>query len=302
MCSLRSPYETVGGIVALARTLDKIRLFHAGKLPSEYHAFLGTQKSPTLDGAVCHFLQVSYDALREKTLTGASDEEILTWVFAQSRTPSEGEIEVFNAARNKRGWRDETSEVLRQRVTAAGFSPDEVLTWADFLDMDEGRPLRFPPDPAPPARPVRSTAIIPGLRSPYEKLGGIVHFPRMLDKIRLAEKGTLPPAWCEMRGAENGYDGMTCRFLNVKYTDIEHLVLNGKSDEEVAAWVKEHGRTADEFEISCWNSFLTKRGWRDIYTPRLHTRLREAGMPPEAALVMFDFLDLDEGRPLRFGR
>ena len=39
---------------------------------------------------------------------------------------------------------------------------------------------------------------------------------------------------------------------------------------------------------------------RDAYTPRLHFRLQEAGMPAGSALTMFDFIDLDEGRPPRF--
>ena len=42
---------------------------------------------------------------------------------------------------------------------------------------------------------------------------------------------------------------------------------------------------------------MTKRNWRDKYAPRLQFRLEEAKMPPNAALTMFDFIDLDEGRP-----
>ena len=44
---------------------------------------------------------------------------------------------------------------------------------------------------------------------------------------------------------------------------------------------------------------MTKRNWRDKYAPRLRFRLEEAKMPVNAALTMFDFIDLDEGRPLR---
>ena len=38
---------------------------------------------------------------------------------------------------------------------------------------------------------------IPGLRSPYDTVGGIVQFGRMLDKIRLHAAGKLPAAWVE---------------------------------------------------------------------------------------------------------
>ena len=52
------------------------------------------------------------------------------------------------------------------------------------------------------------------------------------------------------------------------------------------------------FEIEIWNAFLTKRCWRDRYTPRLHSRLQEAGLPLDSVLTMFDCIDLEEGRPL----
>jgi hypothetical protein len=53
-------------------------------------------------------------------------------------------------------------------------------------------------------------------------------------------------------------------------------------------------------QVKIWNTYLSKRCWRDEYTHRLHFRLQQAGMPIGAALTMFDFVDLDEGRPLRW--
>ena len=43
--------------------------------------------------------------------------------------------------------------------------------------------------------------IIPGLRSPFDQVGGIVYFGRMLDKIRLNAAGNLPEAWPAKGGA-----------------------------------------------------------------------------------------------------
>jgi hypothetical protein len=43
-----------------------------------------------------------------------------------------------------------------------------------------------------------------------------------------------------------------------------------------------------------------KMGWRDSYIERLHFRLNEVGLPIGSVLTMFDFIDLDEGRPPRF--
>jgi uncharacterized protein DUF5069 len=140
--------------------------------------------------------------------------------------------------------------------------------------------------------------IIPGLRSPFEQIKGIVHFGRMLDKIRLAVAGKLPEAWEAARGAKltNSFDGRCCRFLHIDYAALEKETLKGGTDEELLAWVFKNGRQPSEEEIEIWNAFMTKRGWRDAGTQRLHERLAEIGLPPGTVETMFEFIDLDEGR------
>jgi gluconokinase len=41
---------------------------------------------------------------------------------------------------------------------------------------------------------------------------------------------------------------------------------------------------------------MTKRGWRDVGTPRLNQRLTEMGLPPGSVQTMFEFIDAAEGR------
>ncbi len=41
---------------------------------------------------------------------------------------------------------------------------------------------------------------VPGLRSCYDKVGRLIYFGRMLDKIRLHAAGQLPPAYDENLG------------------------------------------------------------------------------------------------------
>jgi hypothetical protein len=142
--------------------------------------------------------------------------------------------------------------------------------------------------------------IIPNLRSPYEQVGGIFHFGRMLDKIRLHQAGKLPPDWVSAKGSAVGFDGRTCRLLQVEYVAIEAEALKGGTDEELLAWAFEHGVKPGELEIEYWNAFMMKMGWRDNYTERVHFRLKEVGLPPGSVLTMFDFIDLDEGRPPRW--
>lgn len=298
---LRSPYDEVGGLVCFGRTLDKIRLHAAGALPEDYHPMLGVPNPYTIDGKSCRLLGVSYEDLTVETLKGGTDEGVLEWAFQTGRRPTELEIEVSNAQAIKQGWRDELSGYLKQMVEAAGYPAGEILTFADFLEYDEGRPLRYEPDPSPFDGEVRPSAVIPGLRSPYEKVGGLVHFGRMVDKIRLSRDGMLPEAWGRSKGIPISFDGYTCTFLALDYAAFEEHVLGSDApDWELLEWAYAHGRRPDKAEIRTWNAYLSKRGWRDKYRDRLHLRLKESGMPENAALTMFDFIDLDEGRPLRF--
>lgn len=141
--------------------------------------------------------------------------------------------------------------------------------------------------------------IIPGLRSPFDQVGGVVYFGRMLDKIRLAAAGTLPEGWQAARGTAHAtsFDARCCRFLGIDYAALEAETLKGgKSDEGLLAWAFEHGRKPSEEEIEIWNAFMTKRGWRDAGTQRLNERLAEIGLPPGTVQTMFEFIDLDEGR------
>jgi len=144
--------------------------------------------------------------------------------------------------------------------------------------------------------------IIPGLRSPFDQVKGLVYFGRMLDKIRLYASGKLPEGWQAARGttAKTNFDARCCRFLNVDYAALEAEVLKGRSDEELLEWAFTNGRRPNEEEIEIWNAFMTKRGWRDAGTQRLNERLAEIGLPPGTVQTMFEFIDVDEGR-LRVG-
>ena len=132
---------------------------------------------------------------------------------------------------------------------------------------------------------------IPGLRHSAEQVGGIVFFGRMLDKIRLHAQGKLPPDY--KRGT--GTDGRVCRFLHVEYPAIVERVLSGAADAEVLDWCFVQGRRPNEEEISIFNAFLSKRGWRDNQTGELEQMKRERGFADRADIqTFFDFHKADE--------
>jgi gluconokinase len=133
-------------------------------------------------------------------------------------------------------------------------------------------------------------------RSPYDAINGLVYFPRMLDKIRLHEKGVLPPLYLPHLGS--GFDGRCLNLLGVKYEDVKQRVLAGEPDEKILAWCLANGRKPTEEDIEVWSGFMMKRGWRDDASERIVFRLKESGLEhrDKEAVTMFDFIDLDEGR------
>ena len=140
--NLRSPYVKTLGLYYFARMIDKIRLYAAGHLPSDYQQVLGLG----FDGRTCRFLHVDYKQLTKRTIDGGTDEELLRWCFAQGRAPGEEEIAMWNDWVRKKGWRDETSERLKQRLVESGFeNRTDIETMFDYIDLDEGRDPRHRP-------------------------------------------------------------------------------------------------------------------------------------------------------------
>jgi gluconokinase len=141
-------------------------------------------------------------------------------------------------------------------------------------------------------------AHVPGLRSPYAKVGRLVYFGRMLDKIRLHAAGRLPADYQENYGEKLPavFDARCCRFLGVKHADIERRTLQGGTDEEILAWCHEHGARRTDEECEIWNAFMTKRGWRDAGRARLEQRIAESRLGHKEVLTFFDYIEYDEGR------
>lgn len=134
-------------------------------------------------------------------------------------------------------------------------------------------------------------------RSPYDKVGGIVYFGRMLDKVRLAASGELGADYLENLGG--GFDKRCVNFLSVTYADLADAVKGGLSDEAAIDWCFSHGRKPDDEQIEIWNEFMRKRGWDDAGTEVLIRRKKESGLEQRDDIItMFAYLDADEGRPI----
>jgi hypothetical protein len=138
---------------------------------------------------------------------------------------------------------------------------------------------------------------IPGLRSPHDKVGTLVYFGRMLDKIRLHAEGKLPAEYTENLGG--GFDKACVQLLGVKYEAVTDRVKQGGSDEEILEWCRTNGRPLIDQDQYVWNEFMRKRGWSDSASQRLAERKAESGFSARDDIqTFFDYIDADEGRPL----
>jgi gluconokinase len=130
---------------------------------------------------------------------------------------------------------------------------------------------------------------------------GLIYFARMLDKIRLKARDELPSDY--FVGVDDDptmFDARCTRFLGVNYDELVERTLKGGSDEEILEWCFTRGRRPSDEEISIWNAFLTKRGWRDEASVDLQAaKERSALGDREDIQTWVDLHDAEEGRKPR---
>jgi Domain of unknown function (DUF5069) len=138
--------------------------------------------------------------------------------------------------------------------------------------------------------------------SDHVETKGLIYFARMLDKIRLKARGELPPDY--FTGVDEDptmFDARCTRFLDVNYDELVERTLKGGSDEEILEWCFERGRRPSDEEISIWNAFLMKRGWRDDASADLQAAKERSGLGDRDYIkTWIDLHDAEEGRTPAF--
>lgn len=133
-------------------------------------------------------------------------------------------------------------------------------------------------------------------KSFHDKAGGMMYFPRMLEKIRLYARGELRED-CHANLKVGGGDSRCCNFLRVDYEALKKRVLAGGTDEEILEWCFATGRRLNETDIIIWNEYMRKRGWNDEANGRLTAWKAESGHAGRADLMTVpDYTDVLEGR------
>jgi gluconokinase len=134
-------------------------------------------------------------------------------------------------------------------------------------------------------------------KSPNEMVGGMMYFPRMLDKIRLHARGELPEPYTANMGIPRSADGACLNFLRINYDDLKKRVAEGGSDEEILEWCYQKGRRLNQGDLTVWNEFMRKFGWKDFASPILNEQKRAAGISDRADIeTIGQFIDWEEGR------
>jgi hypothetical protein len=137
----------------------------------------------------------------------------------------------------------------------------------------------------------------PSPRSPRDKVGGLVYFGRMVDKIRLHVQGELPADYHENFGADDALDGILAQFLEVEHRQIIQRTSEGGSDEEILEWCCARGHRPNARQILVWNRFAEKLGWRDRTAATVIRVNQRLGLDGKLATI-FECIDADEGRGL----
>jgi len=131
-------------------------------------------------------------------------------------------------------------------------------------------------------------------RSPYQRLGGYVHLPRLIDKARLHRRGLLDG----YNYKTTGFDKHLLAFLKLDPDAFEDVVHRLEDDQAILKWIKENGVNHSEEEIEHWNQAMISR-YPD--TPAKKARflyfLREAGGEGRKDVrTYFDLIEFDEER------
>ncbi|MES2983499.1 MAG: DUF5069 domain-containing protein [Verrucomicrobiota bacterium] len=132
----RSPYDKIGGLVFLGRTIDKIRLKAKNELRPDFYELMGGG----FDARIMGYLELDYTKFAEFVLTGTSDAECWNYCVKNGREPNDLTTLIWNDFACKRGWSDSGSETLKKYKEESGFANrDDIQTFFEYMEVDEGR-------------------------------------------------------------------------------------------------------------------------------------------------------------------
>jgi hypothetical protein len=131
-------------------------------------------------------------------------------------------------------------------------------------------------------------------RSPYEKLGGYVHLPRLIDKAKLHRKGLLDG----YNYKTVGFDKHLLAFLRIQGDAFEEIANELDDDAKILEWVNKNGVKHSPEEIEHWNQTMIARH-PDTAAKKarfVHFLKESGGAGRKDIKTYFDLIEFDEGR------
>jgi hypothetical protein len=131
-------------------------------------------------------------------------------------------------------------------------------------------------------------------RSPREKLAGYVLAARALDKCR-----------AELCGTQGEYhyacplDSQFLEFSGISPDDFRNAVAEGRSDEEMDRWVREHAKNDSKEDVIRWNNSLRDKRISELDTELqvfLEDYIDECVPKDRVVYHWFDVYDIEEKR------
>ncbi|HEV2994854.1 MAG TPA: DUF5069 domain-containing protein [Chthoniobacterales bacterium] len=131
-------------------------------------------------------------------------------------------------------------------------------------------------------------------RSPYQKLGGYVHLPRLIDKAKLHRQGLLNG----YNYKTVGFDKHLLTFLKLDGDAFEEAANRLEDDDAILKWVESNGLRHSSEEIQQWNEAMISRHPDTAAKKARFTHfLKESGGDSRKDIrTYFDLIEFDEGR------
>jgi len=131
-------------------------------------------------------------------------------------------------------------------------------------------------------------------RSPYQKLGGYVHLPRLIDKAKLHRRGLLNG----YNYKTVGFDKHLLTFLKLDGDVFEEAANRLEDDETILKWVQDNGARHSSEAIQQWNeAMISRHPDTAAKNARFTHFLKESGGAGRKDIrTYFDLIEFDEGR------
>jgi len=130
-------------------------------------------------------------------------------------------------------------------------------------------------------------------RSPYEELDGLMFMPRTIDKLRALLPGGNPGVYF-INGPIPGMSGFLIQRLGISEEALRDAVAAASSDDDVAAWLREH---TDASQYSAINETLRRIKPKHAQDPAVFATIYAETLALHPDLVhTLDIIEADDRR------